>query len=588
MFEWLRRAFGSTWLLAAALVVLLPVLAVLQYRWLERLGRWERDRTLAILQAGADHAAEVFDREIACIYRNFQLLLGPLTEDRLAVEVDLALQRIASKTALDLDALITDVLWLPPPDLADRRPLRFDRSGMCMTACDRPPTPALAPPGPQAIPMVLLAGKPALVISQPTLRPRTDASQQVVVIFDDRVLIDGFLAPLVERFLGGDAVPPMAGAVVPADGKGEALYRSDPALSSRDFAQYDVAVPILRLRNDMLMIINRPSDATSEAERKDVYDRPDDPAPANPGTAAAGPGGGWQLRVKHPAGSVASAVAAIRLRNQLIGFGILALLGAAMVLLMVSTRRAQKLARLQLDFVGSVSHELRTPLAVITAAGENLADAVVTDSERLRLYGRLIRREGTRLGQMVDSVLQFSRLRSERPRTEYRPLQMDQLVARAVEGWKLVSEDDDCSVEFASVARVPAVLGDEQALLSAVQNLIGNAVKHGRGSQRQPVAVNVVAEGNASDGNSAQVNISICDHGPGIPDSERETIFEPFRRGKLAMENQTAGSGLGLSLVLRAARAHGGRISLISEPGRGSTFTLHLPAAADAATREAP
>ncbi len=580
MFYWLRRAFGSTWLLAAVLVVLLPVLAVLQYRWLQRLGRWERDRTLAILQAGADHAAEVFDRELASIYRTFQILLGPLTEDRLAIEVDLAWQRITGKTALDLDALISEVLWLPGPDAADSRPLRFDRSAMRMTTCDPPLLPAVAPAAdPQAMPMVLLAGRPALVISQPTLGQGADAEgPQVIVIFDDRVLIDGFLAPLVERFLGGDGLPPMAGAVVPADGRGEALYLSDPTLNSEDFAQFDVAAPILRLRNDMLMIISQPLVEGPEPERKDVYDRPGD-LTAGAGTGP-GPGGGWQLRVKHPAGSVAGAVAAIRLRNQLIGFGILALLAAAMVLLMVSTRRAQRLARLQLDFVGSVSHELRTPLAVITAAGENLADAVVTDSERLQLYGRLIRREGTRLGQMVDSVLQFSRLRSEQSQTEHRLLQTDQLVARAVEGWKLVSEDDDCSVELGNADRVP-VLGDEQVLLSAVQNLIGNAVKHGRGDERQLVTVNVVASAaDVTDGNSAEVCISVCDHGPGIPDDEREVIFEPFRRGKLAMENQTAGSGLGLSLVLRAARAHGGRISLISEPGRGSPFTPHLPAAA--------
>src|SRR4029453_11368606 len=120
----------------------------------------------------------------------------------------------------------------------------------------------------------------------------------------------------------------------------------------------------------------------------------------------------WQGVVKHPAGSLEAFVGSTRRRNLMLSTSILAVLAVSMVLLIVSTRRSQELARQQLEFVAAVSHELRTPLAVIRSAGENLADGVVHDERQGRKYGGLIRAEGRRLSEMVEQILEFAGIQS--------------------------------------------------------------------------------------------------------------------------------------------------------------------------------
>ena len=116
--------------------------------------------------------------------------------------------------------------------------------------------------------------------------------------------------------------------------------------------------------------------------------------------------------MKHPSGSLEAAVNAARRRNLLVSTASSAMLGASMGLLVVSTRRAQELARQQIEFVAAVSHELRTPLAVIRSAADNLADGVVHDEAQVRKYGELVRGEGRRLTEMVEQILEFAGIQS--------------------------------------------------------------------------------------------------------------------------------------------------------------------------------
>ncbi len=285
--------------------------------------------------------------------------------------------------------------------------------------------------------------------------------------------------------------------------------------------------------------------------------------------------GHWTLRVKHEAGSLEAAVAASRRRNLALSGGVLALLGVVVALIAVSARRAQALARRQMEFVAAVSHELRTPVAVINSAAGNLADGVVGDPARVKRYGATIQTEARRLGDTVERVLQLAGLGSGRPLPMTR-VAPDPLVHEAVRLSAADAAEAGVQVQVEMPADLPAVLGDAGTLQSAVQNLIGNAIKYAGADRWVRVAVT------ARRAPRREVRIAVEDHGDGLDAEEQRLVFEPFFRGKAAVANQIKGSGLGLSLVRRIADAHGGRVELVSSPGHGSTFTICLPAAPDA------
>ena len=165
--------------------------------------------------------------------------------------------------------------------------------------------------------------------------------------------------------------------------------------------------------------------------------------------------GHWRLVAKHRAGSLEAAVAAARTRNFILSSGILALLGTAIGLIVVSARRADRLARQQLEFVAAVSHELRTPVSVIGAAAGNLADGVVDQPDRVKKYGATIQAEARRLGETVERVLQLAGLAAGRGVQGGTPIAVTTLVQEAVAGCHHEVEHAGATVE---VAFAPDVL----------------------------------------------------------------------------------------------------------------------------------
>jgi len=244
------------------------------------------------------------------------------------------------------------------------------------------------------------------------------------------------------------------------------------------------------------------------------------------------------------------------------------LLALAAAALALSARRAQALARRQLEFTAAVSHELRTPLAAIRSLAENLADGVVRDPQATRHYGAQIAGQGARLSAMVEQVLALASDARQRQAPPRRPLDPAELIREVVD--EAVTGAPEARVET-DVEPLPQVIGDPAGLRHALGNLLGNALRHG-GS---PPWAAVRARHDAARG---EVRIAVSDRGPGVPEEERERLFEPFFRGAGARAGQTVGAGLGLHLAQRAAADHQGRIELESAPGEGSTFTLVLPA----------
>lgn len=235
---------------------------------------------------------------------------------------------------------------------------------------------------------------------------------------------------------------------------------------------------------------------------------------------------------------------------------------------------AVQLAKLQVDFVASVSHELRTPIAAILCAGENFRDGFARRKEDLVEQGSVIVDQATQLASLVDQVLLFAAT-TAKPQYILRPLQVPEILASALRNTAAVLEKSEFTVEQQVQQGLPQVMGDLGAISQCLQNLILNAIKYSDGERRITLSARV----DDSAVGEREVQISVQDHGPGISSSDLPRIFEPFYRSPQVVAAQIHGTGLGLSIAKRVIEAVGGRLSVVSEAGVGSAFTLHLPVA---------
>ncbi len=283
----------------------------------------------------------------------------------------------------------------------------------------------------------------------------------------------------------------------------------------------------------------------------------------------------WQVVVGYLPGSLDAAVARARERNLAVSFGILSLLAISIIIIIINARRAQRLARQQMDFVAGVSHEFRTPLAVIHAVSENLADGLITDRQQIEQCGVVIRNDVRRLAGMVEQVLEFAGAFRGKSLYQPQPVDLTELIEQVLARYPLLEPDKEWQIEKQIPANLPAVLADPTALASAVRNIIDNAIKYG-GAHRCWIGIKAHTEISER---SRTIQVTIEDKGIGIPASEVPYIFEPFYRGREVIAAQIHGNGLGLSLVKNIIEAHGGTITVASTQGEGSSFTLSLPAA---------
>ncbi len=285
--------------------------------------------------------------------------------------------------------------------------------------------------------------------------------------------------------------------------------------------------------------------------------------------------GRWLLSVRHKEGSLEAAVGRARARNVALTTGILALMLLTIGALVWLTRRAQQLAYLQMEFVAGVSHELRTPLTVIGTAAFNMGSGIVkfNNQAQLERYGTLIQDQCKKLGGIVEQVLRFAGSRSEQTQWKKEIVLVEQLIDDAVSASAQVIGESGCTLERDRPSAPLAVIGDSTALQHVLQNLIANAAKYGASGGWIGISAAPSVD------KAGQVDICVADRGMGISKSEAGQIFEPFFRGKKAVEDQIHGTGLGLSLAKRIVEGNAGNIFLKSEIGKGSQFIVRLPAA---------
>ncbi len=279
---------------------------------------------------------------------------------------------------------------------------------------------------------------------------------------------------------------------------------------------------------------------------------------------------GWQLLVWHRAGSLQAAVALIRQRNLYVSFGILLVLATSLVVFAVAVRRARHLARQQVEFVASISHELRTPVTAICSLSENLADGVVRHEDQVRRYGQFILREGRRLGGLVEQALEFAGIGSGRRRNHMQPIAVAPVLREAVQSCEASLQEGKARMEMRINPDLPQIMADAESLRCAVQNLISNAIKYSPGEA-------IIELGADYSDKRRQLEISVADKGMGIPQKEISRIFEPFFRGRKALDLQIRGAGIGLSLVKKIVDLHHGQVQVSSPPGKGTCVVLCFP-----------
>jgi signal transduction histidine kinase len=282
-------------------------------------------------------------------------------------------------------------------------------------------------------------------------------------------------------------------------------------------------------------------------------------------------GGMLELRIRHRSGSLEAAVRQNRLINLAIGSGILVLMLVVIGVILLISRRAERLAQQQIEFVAGISHEFRTPLAVLQSIGDNMADGVVTEASKARSYGAMVRTEVHRLHTMVENALAYAGMVSSKRPAEFHPIDLCVIVRQACQSSQALLEEHGVEMDVDLPPAVPATPGDASSLRSAVENLLSNAVKYSPENPWIGIAV-------GNDPLNAEVTVAVSDHGMGIPRQEVPHLFDPFYRGREAIKKQIQGSGLGLHLVHHIVARHGGRVTVESTPGEGSRFIIHLPA----------
>ena len=509
--------------LAGGVVLLLVALAVLQYRGLVLASRAEHARLTADIQASLGRFSQEFDDEI----QRAQAAEGPGPPGRLEDGPALAARRISGWLATSPDGRLVSAFYR----VQGGQLLAFDARTEAFEPVSWPPGLREKMP----LPMLLRHGS-RLYLTTPVpdellvLALNFDFLQQVLLPRLVRKHINADYRITVVDHTTADSIVYPAGAPAPA-------------------APPDASVPLLQ---------RRPPGGPEEFE-------PPQMAPGGFQPAI------WELQARHVSGGIPAAVTATLHREMAMNALVLALLAASIAALFFTTRAAHRLAALQMEFVSGVGHELRTPLAVIGSAADNLAGGVVATDEQVRRYGALIRGEGRCLTEMIEQVLSYSALQSGRNPPERRPVEIAGVIESAIAACSGQAEDAHIVIEREIADGLPSVPGNQVSLVHCVANLLGNALKYGDPGHSVRIAAGA---------EPGWVVIQVTDTGFGIDPSDLPHIFDAFYRGRAVSGGRIRGTGLGLNLVRRIAEAHGGSVRAESSHGKGSCFTLRLPAGA--------
>ena len=240
------------------------------------------------------------------------------------------------------------------------------------------------------------------------------------------------------------------------------------------------------------------------------------------------------------------------------------------ILMAAYLRRQIRLTRLKNDLIATVSHELKTPLASMRLLVDTLRDGHYQDTQLVQEYLQMISKENARLSNLIEEFLTFSRMERNKAKFDRSILDTDEVVHAALESVGDRLQAPNCHLQLELAPKLPNIIGDRDALVTVLVNLLDNALKYSGEEKR------IHLRGFVSNGH---VTLEVQDNGIGFPRSAAKKIFDRFYQVDRTLSRRAGGCGLGLSIVKFIIAAHNGSVTAKSQPGKGSTFTIQLPAA---------
>ncbi|MGA2877618.1 MAG: HAMP domain-containing sensor histidine kinase [Bryobacteraceae bacterium] len=571
----------------ATVVLGLLVLAVLQYRWIDEVSDAQENRAKSHLREEIRLVSDAFDTEVTRAALAFEIPAGPTSSMYGELE--------GTWDAWNHDArwprIVSGLSFLESANSGWRvrqfgEPAHFDvRSILPAEAFGASPRSRLNTGDLNQD--LFVDGNPSLFrplpsLSEPLGEPRIN---WVLIRFNEKYLADAVFPQLLEKYsTDEDRVefqfevrarrsPAASGDIMFAElfhyrpdcltKQAVALtamlpggYRTHGAARSANGISTSSSGPVLRSDIDQATPLNTLLQTVGHCQM------PLDPSGH----------GLMQLVVRHRQGPTSAVFTRFRRRNEIVSGAVMATLLVALAVLIVSTERARKLARLQTVVAAGISHELRTPLASLRVAADDLKSGHVVCVEQARRYGEIIDAQSRRLGHVVDQALALTGPTANSAPC-LRAVSVPEILGAAVNALAPRLSAARIEVEKRMAPDVPRILADPELVLRCLTNLVENSIKYA-GSEGWLL---LSARAGRHLGRSV-VELSVEDHGPGIPDDEANAVFEAFYRGASARQTREPGSGLGLAIVKSAVEAQGGWIKLERAVPNGCKFRMFFPA----------
>lgn len=580
------------------LVLFLSVLAGIQHYYLGKLSEAEQLRLKINLELMAENFAKDFDSELTSIQQALRF------EENSSKEFELRLQQAYSiwKQEASFPDLIKDIYSLeftngePSLNIYNFHngifshsdwPVELESLKRRLTGTiDQAPSPLLTltqAPLLYKYPLIISGCLNCRIADAIVGMSPTSYISYIIIVLDPEVIQKGLIPALSKRYfpirsdLGIDIL------ISKQDKPDELFYISSPGLDIDHFTNPEIRAEIGKWTNRDAVTINAQvfyMENSLELRQKGmktvaIPDEGKTPILHSESKILKIPVGhieSWELMLKYKNDTLEGIVNKARRRNLFVSYCILAVLGISMVMVYISTRRANSLAQQQLKFVSGVSHELRTPLSVIRSAGENLADGLISDMAQQKRYGELIRDEGRRLSTMVENILSFSALQNDNTTLNLKAANIVGLLEECISMRPVSSDMSKSNIRIESDSKVPQTNIDYDSIMIAFNNIIDNSIKYSPNGSPVLIRIKYTFQ-------DSLVEIIIEDHGRGIDSEDLPYIFDPFFRGKNTEEQGTPGSGIGLNLVNDIIKKHGGKIEVNSQRHKGTTVSIFLPVA---------